>query len=330
MSSSRRARYGCLFRALLLLAPLLLLIIGGEMFLHWRLGHSLAFAEDEADPVFRFDPEFGWAAIPGIDLTLETGERVRTNSTGFRDVEFIAPAPGKSGILFVGDSYTWGYQVEREQRFSNLVSERFADSYRTYNFGVTGYATDQQLLLVRKYAAACRPAVVILQYCNWNDDNDNLSSAQGLYGKPYYVRDEAGELEQRGLPIAEIEPLRADNVPWLSRISLASRWLNLQKRRPPAPPKDPLVTPALIKAVAKEAEAVGAEFLLVLVHDAPKLEAALGDDISILSMESVSRLPSGEWDLTNTFPDRGNHWTPKGNRLVADKISAELTRLFGE
>src|ERR1700730_36302 len=62
--------------------------------------------------VHRYDPELGWLPIPNSVGTF-AGSRtigIQHNSLGLRDVEH--ERTDRPMVLFVGDSFVWGYDVE--------------------------------------------------------------------------------------------------------------------------------------------------------------------------------------------------------------------------
>ena len=70
-----------------------------------------------------------------------------------------------------------------------------------YNMGVSGYGTDQELLLLQRFIARYRPALVVAVYTNINDPEDNGAPiTNGGYPKPYY-RLEDGALRLHGVPL---------------------------------------------------------------------------------------------------------------------------------
>src|SRR5690242_18628209 len=77
---------------------------------------DLRFLRDGARPgyafVYRYDSDLGWAPVPNARAAF-TGSRtvdVQNNSIGMRDIEH--GRGGSPRILFVGDSFTWGFDVE--------------------------------------------------------------------------------------------------------------------------------------------------------------------------------------------------------------------------
>ena len=106
------------------------------------------------------------------------------NSLGLRDIEHNAER--RPNIMFVGDSFVWGYDVEARDRFTERLREQLS-SARIINAGVPGYGTDQEYLLLNRIWNVTRPDVVVLIFCSNNDRADNSSNLRYAgYLKPYF------------------------------------------------------------------------------------------------------------------------------------------------
>src|SRR5437763_11706650 len=119
--------------------------------------------QSERTIAYRHDPELGWAPVPNSEFTV-TAERLihaKHNSLGLRDIELGASAKPK--ILFVGDSFVWGNDVEAEERFTDLLRKRLP-AYDIVNAGISGYGTDQEYLWLKRLSDHIEPAVVVLMF----------------------------------------------------------------------------------------------------------------------------------------------------------------------
>ena len=100
-----------------------------------------------------YDSLLGWRGVPNCSEWFTTGNGrtlIEHNRFGFRDVEHIDESPEAEAIVFLGDSYTWGYEVSFDQMFVNLLREDLA-SYDVYNLSHRGYGTDQSLLTFEQW-----------------------------------------------------------------------------------------------------------------------------------------------------------------------------------
>ncbi len=111
--------------------------------------------------LYNFNKELGWTFALNISNLYsnpnKVGISVVTNKDGFRDKE-ISRVVKKKKILFIGDSMTAALQVEKDQRFSELLGKKL--KYETYNLAVNGYSTDQALIALKKYIAKIKPDIV--------------------------------------------------------------------------------------------------------------------------------------------------------------------------
>lgn len=158
---------------------------------------------DYSSPEFYIaDETFGYRLIPGMKggYRREGRSFVEINSEGFRDVDHLFEKPaGVFRIAVVGDSYVEAFQVEREQMFTEYVAREVGGcglsgekAIEMLTFGVSGYGTAQELLLLRNNVLKFSPDLVILVVTTNNDITDNLREFKKT-ALPYFVIDR-GEL----------------------------------------------------------------------------------------------------------------------------------------
>lgn len=283
---------------------------------------DLRFLRDGARPgyafVYRYDADLGWAPVPNAHAAF-TGSRtveVRNNSIGLRDIEH--DRGGTPKILFVGDSFTWGFDVETKDRFTEILRTRMPQA-DIVNAGVPGYGTDQELLLLEKIWDAVRPDVVVLMYCSDNDRFDNTSNMRydGYY-KPYLAQAADGRWRFRGQPVPKSRRVyfvddRLVRNSWLARVAV-SAWVQASVPRITVP--DP--TERLVAMMRDFAAARGARLLVGVQsreHD-PRIGPFL----------DAQGIPNTSFDGAESFDDFGYHWTPKGQAYVADALLALFAR----
>jgi len=271
----------------------------------------------ELGEAFQFDPELGWVGAPNAATQQTSGNRtisVRHDGLGLRERELGDIAPDR--FLFLGDSFTYGYDAEAQERFSDLL-QKALPQYGMVNAGVSGYGTDQQFLLMKRLWNDVNPKYVVLTFCVDNDRDDNTSSYRyRKYHKPYFVRTGEGEWQVRGYPLPR--PTRDDvtSRAWLERFALArfaidaSRALRNREIIVPDPTED------LIGMMRQTVEARGARLVVGLQRHEPRLETYL----------QAQKIPYTTFDDAPGYPVAGWHWTPEGNAVVAKKYLA----LFAE
>lgn len=121
------------------------------------------------------------ALVPGLeyemrpDFELKTpwsGEIViHTNRFGMRGPQIeLAKTSGTIRLAVVGDSYAFGHGVADEEVYARRLEEllRAAEkdgrSFEVLNFGVTGYSTVQEALLVRQRVLSFEPDLILIGY----------------------------------------------------------------------------------------------------------------------------------------------------------------------
>ena len=127
------------------------------------------------DPSGRFESSYSVGTLllgkPGTEARLikNTGDydvSVRINSHGLRDANDVATA-GSDDILVVGDSFTWGWGVEAQDRFSDRL--QILTGRRTFNLStptdIDGYAA----LLAYAKTLQSRAGRAVIAVCMEND-----------------------------------------------------------------------------------------------------------------------------------------------------------------
>ena len=215
-SRSRRRTWS--FRALALLLatalaiPLLELVLRVEYALRQRYKPSLARVAD--DPL-------GWLPTPGLETTYSKagyGEiDYRTDDQGFR--RFDDPDGSGIRVFAVGDSTTQAYQVPAGRAYFDVLAD-LDPSLEVFGYGVGGYGTVQQAMVLERFWDRIRPEVVLWQMCA-NDfiNNDwGLESASNEHNnhmaRPYLGADGRPELRHPD-----------GRLGWLAHRSLLARRL---------------------------------------------------------------------------------------------------------
>jgi lysophospholipase L1-like esterase len=121
--------------------------------------YALQLKADAANPLV------GHVHRPSREVTL-MNVTVEINSAGFRDDEYSIEKGDEWRIIFLGDSLTFGWGVEKEETFEHLL-ERALDAKRPteiLNFGTGNYNTVQEVNLFLERGLAYRPDQVVLFY----------------------------------------------------------------------------------------------------------------------------------------------------------------------
>jgi hypothetical protein len=265
---------------------------------------------------FRFDPELGWSAAPHSASQLISSNRTisaQHNSIGLRERELSDIAPDR--ILFLGDSFTWGYDAEVNERFTNLLQNELPQ-YGMVNAGISGYGTDQQFLLMERVWSEVEPKVVVVTFCVNNDRDDNSSSQRYFQYKPYFVRTPQGELQVRGYPLPLPGGDSNTRGAWAENLALIRVAMHIYTKLRNREIIVPDPTEQLFDMMRRTVEARGARLVVGLQRQEARLEAHL----------RARDIPYTTFDGAPFYSEAGQHWTPEGNAQVAKQYLA----LFAE
>jgi hypothetical protein len=151
------------------------------------------------------DPELGWSKKPHAEIVRKTSAfRVHfaTNSDGLRDDPIGPKRDGEFRVLALGDSFTFGFGVERDQHFVDLLEGYWRSEgrdVRVINAGTEAWDTAQAARWLELHGSRFQPdAVLVFPYENdlyWNSQTHYLT--HGRVDKPRYRED--GTLEARTL-----------------------------------------------------------------------------------------------------------------------------------
>lgn len=297
---------------LLVLIPTLICIMISEVALRFIMEDELRITDDERALLYAHHDSLGWFPVPNSEgsYNVEKEISIRHNSRGFRGGEHVLGENKR--MMVIGDSFVWGFDVEEEERFTNKLDKSLTD-WDVFNLGVSGYGTDQELMLLEKNYEYYKPEVVFLLYCTANDKLDNMQNLRYRYFyKPYYSVKDSGELELKGVPVPKglryylgKEGLLFKS--YIARLVIKS-YYNV-KHPKEFSEQDP--TFELIKRMRDYSEEKGSTFFMGLQKGYPELERFLAaEGIEYLNVENEFVL--------------GLHWTDEGHTYVANEIEKKL------
>lgn len=278
-----------------------------------------------------------WHATDGvhvrrsISVTRSTREytmRFTSNADGYRGPE-LPPKIGRS-LLFLGDSFTMGYGVDDGQEFPARLAKRIPTGWTVVNAGIGGTGNGRWLHVLRREHARLQPAVVVMQVCS-NDLDDNV--AEGLF-----ALDEAGALLERApAPPTLARQIQGclDRVPGASYLHLLGLGRQLGAKHRPAS------LPAAAACECAEADHA-ARLQCAILREAVRLVRAMKAQPVLLSADlppdqfrqmeqamaeldvPLVRIPSRAERPDLYFPMDG-HWLADGHAFVAEQLGAELS-----
>lgn len=310
-----------------------------------------------------FDPALGWRKQANSKIHRKSGEydvTIETDAMGLRDDYASAEIPpkpeGTTRMLFLGDSFTLGYTVEREDLFVDLLEKAWREEGRKVeivNAGTQAYSTDQELAWLTGNGAKFAPDVVVL----FPYENDIWWNAQPTYlgeGKPLF--DENGDLVSGELPVREPRGWfastavgnllrKSEKMPRM-KVGEAGSMTVEQTSRLTAPPEPTKVaevrTRVLIQQLADASRALGAEFMVCPIPSReavvpPKtvpsgvdparpyqllVEAANAAGArTTLPLEPLKKAAGSGW---TPYYQRDFHLNAQGNLILAQTLKSDL------
>ncbi|MGB8686729.1 MAG: SGNH/GDSL hydrolase family protein [Microcoleus sp.] len=163
------------------------------------------FADSAPTGFHTADRDLGWKLKPGAsgEWKGEGESFVRVNSQGLRDREHTkAKPPNTLRVAVLGDSFTEAIHVPIEQTFWSKLERKLGNcqavkgrkNVEVINFGVQGYGTAQELIMLRKKVWDYHPDIVVLAFFIGNDVINNSPKLEYDLYRPFFVYDASGKL----------------------------------------------------------------------------------------------------------------------------------------
>ncbi|MBU1862081.1 MAG: SGNH/GDSL hydrolase family protein [Candidatus Omnitrophica bacterium] len=120
---------------------------------------------------------------PGSDHQIT----IQTNRWGLRGTDYDASRlsnPAVTKVLLLGDSYTFGYGVNREDTFAyklETLLNASGNAFLVINAGVGGWGTLQEITYAKDHFRVFKPDIIVFTFCR-NDPKDDLKFSHNLYG----------------------------------------------------------------------------------------------------------------------------------------------------
>lgn len=153
------------------------------------------------------DRDLGWSFRPGLSgwSSHENTAYLRMNRFGFRGPDWSQqPDAGTVRIAMLGDSFLDSSNLADEDDLTRVIERDMKDCLalagrraEVLNFGVSGYGTAQQYLLLQQRVMSFRPDLVVLAFYAGNDvpNNSRALSVDGQKTKPYFEEAPSGDLK---------------------------------------------------------------------------------------------------------------------------------------
>ena len=276
---------------------------------------------DERNLLYEHDDYLGWFPQPNIsrEFTGAVKIKINHNSLGFRDREFN-DNPKKKNLVFIGDSFAYGYDSEVYNRFSDIVS-KILTNYNVFNLGVSGYSTDQEYLLLQKFHKVLAPNIVYLLYHHNDWHGNSVNHIYYSYHKPYFVLDEkTNNITLKGVPVPKSINHLKQEFPYIYKSKIAIWLTNIfYSSKIPESNVNPEITFNILLRLKQFVEQnIKAVFKLGIVGggSTPNLKSFL--KVNNFDFVFIDEIMSEE-DYTAS-----GHWTISGNKKASKEIVSHL------
>ncbi|HOD66745.1 MAG TPA: SGNH/GDSL hydrolase family protein [candidate division Zixibacteria bacterium] len=134
--------------------------------------------------IFDKDHELFWRFRPDQSVTSRffIGRTHRINSAGLHGPE-ITPAEGRTRVITLGNSCTFGWGVATEHGYPRLLDSLLGDSFQVINAGIPGYTSLQGKRFYRSDLSRLRPAIVTILFAfndHWAAAGDRADKDQRM------------------------------------------------------------------------------------------------------------------------------------------------------
>ncbi len=135
------------------------------------------------------DEDLGWVFRPKDRVMILEGIEYKSNKQGFRDdkdFSLESTYSDKANIVLLGDSFVFGYGVEKSNAMADLLEKRLNMPDRVFNLAVLGWGIDQMYLAYQKYSGIIKPKIVVLIFID-DDIRRVVESYREGMSKPCFV-----------------------------------------------------------------------------------------------------------------------------------------------
>lgn len=302
----------------------------------WRLQWA-ARQRDQKGLGYALDdwsPTRGWTLKRNLRDVPFRGTLVNSNSRGLRGMQEYAdekPA-GVTRIVVLGDSFTFGEEVEDHETFSFHLQQLIPNS-EVLNLGIHGYGHDQMLLYLQEEGVRYRPDIVLLGFMPDDMERNVLSFRD--YAKPHFGLN-GGRLELLTGPIPRPEETLAAEK-WRSKfkdlLTMAKSRYEWRSGKTSALTRD--LTWALLDEMKATAESIGARpaFAYLPVYgEIPRVDEGLTFRERAFFEYCSKRGLSCPY-IQPAFREKARagakfkvegHWGPVEHRIAAEGLQTEL------
>lgn len=160
------------------------------------------YMDEERGKFAEYSSTLGWDGIPNVDeefIWLDCKHQVTQNKYGYRGKAYGYERSSKRRVVFLGDSFLWGFGVNNDEMFTALLEK--SDGIEAVNLGVSGFGNDQQLIQWRLKGKNWDPDHVVLMFSPVSDVFENTLTEMYDCPKPAFDWDKQGQLHLINYPV---------------------------------------------------------------------------------------------------------------------------------
>ena len=341
-----------LLGVLSIVIALFFLFIVGELVARAYFAYDEQSKSEKLFSSLTLDDELGWRPSSNYRFSGElrdaSGElypvELSTDSEGFR-IYGDAKTDERKKVLFLGDSFTQAMQVSDDKTYYALLGE--AMDIEIFAYGVDGYGSLQEYMVLDKYVDEIKPDAVIIQFCpndiiNNHPDLERRSSFNRMgLRRPYLVDGEVVYITAASFPrlrqfAASYSKLLYTVIRQIDRLT-ANRDTSIERIVRKEGMNNPLfresldvVDQVLAKVMARVPE--GTEVFAFSSHwgrpyHPAFIEVAQRNGIRFINGNGRGLDIAEKKGLTTKAADRA-HWNNRGHRIVADTLQRYLEKIW--
>ncbi|MDP6575330.1 MAG: SGNH/GDSL hydrolase family protein [Candidatus Peribacteraceae bacterium] len=144
----------------------------------------------------RIDPVTGFSLRPEAEgyWQDEGKAHFKVNHDGFRDKLYSKEkADGVIRVAVLGDSYTEARHVNAKNAYWSIMENELntcaGKEIEVLNFGMSGFSTAQEYLLLKHIVWDYQPDIVLLSFLSGNDVRENSKALNNVHNIPYFFLD---------------------------------------------------------------------------------------------------------------------------------------------
>jgi len=137
-----------------------------RVYSHWSPVYDIEMSRYAMDVKTKSpNPLIGHVHRPNVEDDL-MGVAVKINADGLRDRAYPIERNASRRIIFLGDSLTFGWGVEKSKTFEEILETKLGETKPTeiINFGTGNYNTEQEVNLFFEKALKYKPDAVVVFY----------------------------------------------------------------------------------------------------------------------------------------------------------------------